>query len=227
MTSVDPAARPWWQPGVVYQVYPRSFQDSNGDGDRRPRAASRPGSTTCEWLGVDAVWLSPIFRRRWPTSATTSPTTATSTRSSARWPTSTALVEARPRARHQGHPRLRAQPHLGPAPLVPRVPRRRAPTRKRDWYLWRDPAPDGGPPNNWLSDFGGPAWELDEPTGQYYYHAFLKEQPDLNWRNPEVRPRCTTCCASGSSAASTASASTCIWHLIKDDQFRDNPPNPD
>src|SRR6185312_1750252 len=57
----------------------------------------------------------------------------------------------------------------------------------RDWYLWRDPAADGGPPNNWLSQFGGSAWQLDEATGQYYYHAFLKEQPDLNWRNPKVR----------------------------------------
>lgn len=58
---------------------------------------------------------------------------------------------------------------------------------KRDWYIWKDPAPDGGPPNNWQSFFGGPAWTLDEATGQYYLHLFLPEQPDLNWRNPEVR----------------------------------------
>src|SRR3954466_402071 len=58
---------------------------------------------------------------------------------------------------------------------------------KRDWYIWRDPGPDGGPPNNWLSNFGGPAWRFDEATGQYYFHAFLKEQPDLNWRNPDVQ----------------------------------------
>ena len=58
---------------------------------------------------------------------------------------------------------------------------------KRDWYIWRDPTPDGGPPNNWISDFGGSAWEWDAATGQYYYHAFLKEQPDLNWRNPDVQ----------------------------------------
>src|SRR3546814_11333335 len=58
---------------------------------------------------------------------------------------------------------------------------------KRDWYIWRDPAPGGGPPNNWTSDFGGSAWEYDGPSGQYYLHAFLKEQPDLNWRNPDVR----------------------------------------
>src|SRR4029077_7075199 len=57
---------------------------------------------------------------------------------------------------------------------------------KRDWYLWHDPAPDGGPPNNWLAIFGGPAWTLDPKTGQYYVHLFLPEQPDLNWRNPHV-----------------------------------------
>src|SRR5204863_447409 len=57
---------------------------------------------------------------------------------------------------------------------------------KRDWYLWCDPAPNGDPPNNWLSEFGGSAWEFDEASGQYYYHAFLASQPDLNWRNPEV-----------------------------------------
>jgi len=60
---------------------------------------------------------------------------------------------------------------------------------KRDWYLWRDPGPDGGPPNNWEAVFGGKGWEFDPATGQYYYHQFLKEQPDLNWRNPEVRAR--------------------------------------
>jgi alpha-glucosidase len=58
---------------------------------------------------------------------------------------------------------------------------------KRDWYIWRDPAPDGGVPNNWLSEFGGSAWQYDDATGQYYYHAFLAAQPDLNWRNPAVR----------------------------------------
>ncbi len=58
---------------------------------------------------------------------------------------------------------------------------------RRDWYIWRDPAPGGGLPNNWLSEFGGAAWEFDGTASQYYYHAFLREQPDLNWRNPEVR----------------------------------------
>ena len=69
---------------------------------------------------------------------------------------------------------------------------------KRDWYIWRDPAANGGPPNNWLSEFGGSAWEYDAASGQYYYHAFLKEQPDLNWRNPLVREAIYDACGSGS-----------------------------
>jgi hypothetical protein len=75
---------------------------------------------------------------------------------------------------------------------------------KRDWYVWVDPASDGGPPNNWLSRFGGTAWQFDPPTGQYYYHSFLKEQPDLNWHNPAVR---RACCGFGCSAGSTVSGS--------------------
>ena len=74
---------------------------------------------------------------------------------------------------------------------------------KRDWYIWLDPASDGGPPNNWLSEFGGSAWEFDGNTGQCYYHAFLREQPDLNWRNPEVRSAIYDVILSGSNAAST------------------------
>ena len=79
---------------------------------------------------------------------------------------------------------------------------------KRDWYIWRDARPGGGPPNNWISHFGGSAWDWDEASGQYYYHAFLKEQPDLNGGTPRFARRCMTCFASGWISASTASAST-------------------
>jgi alpha-glucosidase len=97
---------------------------------------------------------------------------------------------------------------------------------KRDWYIWRDPAPDGGPPNNWISNFGGSAWEWDEATGQYYYHAFLKEQPDLNWRNPEVRRAMYDALRFWLDRGVDGFRVDVIWHLIKDDRFRDNPPNP-
>jgi alpha-glucosidase len=98
---------------------------------------------------------------------------------------------------------------------------------KRDWYLWQDPAPDGGPPNNWLSVFGGTAWEWDSTTGQYYYHAFLKEQPDLNWRNPEVQQAMLDVMRFWLGKGVDGFRVDVIYHVIKDAQLRNNPPNPD
>jgi alpha-glucosidase len=95
---------------------------------------------------------------------------------------------------------------------------------KRDWYIWHDPAPDGGPPNNWRSNLGTPAWEFDPDTGQYYYHAFLKEQPDLNWRNPEVRDAMFDVMRFWMDRGFDGFRVDVIWQLIKDAQFRDNPP---
>jgi len=97
---------------------------------------------------------------------------------------------------------------------------------KRDWYIWRDPAPDGGPPNNWLSNLGGSAWEYDPSTGQYYYHAFLVAQPDLNWRLPAVRAAIYDVMRFWFRRGVDGFRVDVIWHLIKDDQFRANPVNP-
>ncbi len=98
---------------------------------------------------------------------------------------------------------------------------------KRDWYIWREPAPGGWPPNNWLSEFGGSAWAFDEPTGQYYYHAFLAAQPDLNWRNAEVRAAMHAVMRFWLARGVDGFRVDVMWHLIKDDEFRDNLPNPD
>jgi alpha-glucosidase len=98
---------------------------------------------------------------------------------------------------------------------------------KRDWYIWKDALPDGGPPNNWLAAFGGTAWEWDEKTNQYYYHAFLKEQPDLNWRNPEVQRAMLNTMRFWLDRGVDGFRVDVMWHMIKDDQFRDNPVNPD
>ncbi len=97
---------------------------------------------------------------------------------------------------------------------------------KREWYLWRDPAAEGGPPNNWLSHFGGPAWTWDEASGQYYYHSFLPTQPDLNWRNPEVRAAMFDVLRFWPRRGVDGFRVDVMWMMIKDDQFRDNPPNP-
>ena len=97
---------------------------------------------------------------------------------------------------------------------------------KRDWYIWRDPKPDGSPPNNWISDFGGSAWEWDPVTGQYYYHAFLKEQPDLNWRNPQLRAAMHEVMRFWLARGVDGFRVDVVSHLIKDDLSRDNRPNP-
>jgi alpha-glucosidase len=97
----------------------------------------------------------------------------------------------------------------------------------RDWYLWKDAKPDGSPPNNWLSVFGGSAWTWDDATGQYYYHAFLKEQPDLNWRHPEVRKQMYGAMRFWLEQGVDGFRVDVLWHLIKDAEWRDNPPNPD
>jgi alpha-glucosidase len=98
---------------------------------------------------------------------------------------------------------------------------------KRDWFVWRDPAPDGGPPNNWRAVFGGSAWAWDEATGQYYYHAFLTEQPDLDWRNPAVRAAMLDVLRFWLRRGVDGFRVDAIHHLFEDAGLRDNPPNPD
>jgi alpha-glucosidase len=97
---------------------------------------------------------------------------------------------------------------------------------KRSWYIWRDPAANGGPPNNWLSEFGGSAWEFDPHTGQYYCHTFLSAQPDLNWWNPDLRAAMYDVIRFWLARGVDGFRVDVIWHLIKDQEFRDNPPNP-
>ncbi len=98
---------------------------------------------------------------------------------------------------------------------------------KRDWYIWHDAKEDGNAPNNWLSAFGGTAWEWDDNTKQYYYHAFLKEQPDLNWRNPEVQEAMLNVMRFWLDKGVDGFRVDVIWHLIKDAQWRDEPVNAD
>ena len=177
-------SRPWWQTDVVYQIYPRSFQDSNGDGvGDLPGITSRLGYLAD--LGVGAVWLSPFYP---------------SPQADFGYDVSDYCGVDPQYGTLDDFDALTARAHeLGLRVIVDLVPnhssqahawfqesRSSRESPRRDWYIWRDPAPDGGPPNNWLSIFGGPAWSLDEATGQYYLHTFLEEQPDLNWRNPDV-----------------------------------------
>jgi alpha-glucosidase len=214
----------WWQRGIVYQVYPRSFQDTDGDGigDLAGITARLDHLT---WLGVDALWLSPIYP---------------SPMADFGYAVSDYTGVHPMFGRLADFDRLIAAAHgRGLKVILDFVPnhsssahpwfqesRASRTSPKRDWYIWRDPAPDGGPPNNWLSVFGGSAWELDEGSGQYYYHAFLAEQPDLNWRNPAVRAAMAGVLRFWLGRGVDGFRVDVIWHLIKDDRFRDNPPNP-
>jgi alpha-glucosidase len=215
----------WWRRGVIYQVYPRSFQDTNSDGVG-DLAGILERLDYCAELGVDAIWLSPIYpspmadfgydvadytgiHPMFGTLADFDRLVAEVKRRGMKL-----ILDFVPNHTSDEHPWFRSSRESRESP-------------KRDWYLWRDPAPDGGPPNNWLSQFGGSAWELDERTGQYYYHAFLKKQPDLNWRNPDVRQAMYEVLRFWMGRGVDGFRVDVLWHLIKDDEFRDNPPNPD
>jgi alpha-glucosidase len=181
----------WWQRAVIYQIYPRSFADSTGDG-----IGDLPGITsrldylndgTERSLGVDAIWLSPFFPSPM---ADFGYDVADYTDVDPMFGT----LEDFDRLLDEAHGRgIRVIIDWVPNHSSERHPwfvRSRAgrDNPRRDWYVWRDPAPGGGPPNNWRSSFGaiGPAWTFDPDSGQYYLNSFMPEQPDLNWDNPAV-----------------------------------------
>jgi len=215
---------PWWKSGIVYEVYPRSFMDSDGDGNG-DLAGIRDRLDYLAWLGVDSLWICPFYPspmedggydiadyravdERFGTLADFDRLIESAHRRGLR-----VILDLVPNHTSHLHPWFRES-------------RASRSSGRRDWYLWRDPGPGGGPPNNWLSEFGGSAWEFDEATGQYYYHAFLKEQPDLNWRNPEVRRAFFDVMRFWLDRGADGFRVDVMWHLIKDARFRDNPPNP-
>ena len=215
----------WWQRAIIYQIYPRSYQDTDGDGIGDLEGVRRR-LDHLETLGVDTIWLSPIYPS----------------------PMADFGYDVADYGDIDGlfgtmadFDRLIADVHARGMRLVldfvPNHSSDRHPwfvqsrssrtSPKRDWYIWRDPAPDGGPPNNWMSHFGGRAWTLDEATGQYYLHSFLKEQPDLNWRNRQVEQAMFDVLRFWLGKGVDGFRVDVIWCLIKDERLRDNPPNPD
>lgn len=177
--------REWWRGAVVYQIYPRSFQDTDGDGigdlpgivDRLEHVAS---------LGVDAIWLSPIF---------------TSPMADMGYDVSDYTgIDPLFGSLEDFDSLVRRAHQLGLKVIIDQVlshtsdqhpwfreSRLSRNNAKADWYVWADAKPDGSPPNNWPSIFGGRAWEWNPTRGQYYFHNFLIEQPDLNFHNPDVQ----------------------------------------
>ncbi len=222
----QPAEHPelWWQKGIIYQVYPRSYADSNSDG-----VGDLNGIISkldyLKWLGVDAVWLSPIYPSPM---ADFGYDVADYCNVHPMFGTLDDFDELVNQAHKRG---LRVILDFVPNHSSDQHPwflesRSSRDNPKRDWYLWRDPQPDGSPPTNWRSTFGGSGWEFDEATGQYYYHAFLKAQPDLNWRNPEVEEAMHNVLRFWMERGVDGFRVDVLWHIIKDDEWRDNPPNP-
>src|ERR1700730_10739432 len=176
---------PWWQSAVIYQIYPRSFQDTNDDGVGDLRGIMQRLGYLAE-LGVDAIWISPIFPSPM---ADFGYDVSNYADIDPLFGTLVDFDELLAVAHGHGIKALLdfVPNHTSDQHLCFVESRSSRDNTLRTWYLWRRPGPNGGVPNNWLSQFGGAAWKLDPLTGEYYYHAFLKQQPDLNWRNPQVR----------------------------------------
>lgn len=218
----DAADAPWWKSGVLYQIYPLSFADSNADGYGDLQGIANH-LDHLQWLGIDAIWLSPI---------TVSP--------NADWGYDVSdycAVQPEMGTLGEFDALVVAAHSRGIRVLLDVVPnhtseehpwfvdsRSSKSSAHRDWYLWADPKPDGSPPNNWVSGFGGPAWTLDQTTGQYYMHNHLREQPDLNWWSEEVRDTFDDILRFWFDRGVDGFRIDVCNILIKDAQLRDNPP---
>ena len=223
--TADPASVPWWERGVIYQIYPRSFQDSDGDGVGDLRGIAQRLDYLAK-LGVDAIWLSPIFPSPM---ADFGYDVADYTGIDPLFGTLANFDRLLAAAHDRG---LKLLLDFVPNHSSDQHPwfvesRSSRDSPKRDWYIWRDPAAGGGPPNNWISDFGGSAWQWDEATGQYYLHAFLPEQPDLNWRKPELRAAMLDVMRFWFDRGVDGFRIDVLWHLMKAAGLPDNPVNPD
>ena len=176
---------PWWQSATIYQIYIRSFQDSNGDGIG-DLAGILGRIDYLKNLGVDAIWITPFYPSPMADFGydvadycDVDPCFGTLAefdrlRNALHMRDMKLLIDLVPNHTSNQHPWFKDA-----------ISSKKA--EKRDWYIWHDPAADGGVPNNWWSLSGGPAWQYDKQSQQYYMHSFLPEQPDLNWRNPQVR----------------------------------------
>jgi oligo-1,6-glucosidase/alpha-glucosidase len=218
----------WWERGVVYQVYPRSFQDSDGDGVGDLRGIEERLDYLAD-LGIDAIWLSPIFPSPMadfgydvadycdiePMFGSLADFDRLLAGAHAR--KLKILLDFVPNHSSDQHPWFVESRSARDNP-------------KRDWYIWRDAKSDAhgvpGTPNNWISDFGGSSWTWDETTGQYYLRAFLPQQPDLNWRNPELKAAMLDVLRFWFDRGVDGFRVDVLWHIVKAEGLPDNPENP-
>lgn len=212
----------WWRDGVLYQIYPRSYADSDGDGIG-DLAGIRERLDHLEWLGVTGIWLNPTMpspNDDWgydvadyfdvhPDLGTLEDLDALI--AAARERGIRVLLDLVPNHTSDRHPWFQDALSGRDAPY-------------RDYYVWAPPGPDGGPPNNWVSNFGGSAWTFHEPTGEYYLSQFLPTQPDLNWWNEDVREAFDEILRFWF-ARGVAGFRIDVCHaIIKDRELRDDPP---
>jgi len=213
----------WWQRSVIYEILVASFQDSTGDGwGDLPGVTSRLGYLSD--LGVDAIWLSPFYQSPlYDLGYDVSDHTA---------------VHPRFGTMDDFDQLLSIAHQFGLKVVIDYVPnhtsrqhawfeqsRASVTNPKRDWYLWHEPLSDGAPPNNWINRFGRSAWTMDANTNQYYFATFSPEQPDLNWRNPEVCQAMFNILRFWLDRGTDGVRVDALAHLIKDQAFRNNPPN--
>ena len=215
----------WWQRGVIYQIYPRSFGDANGDGVGDLAGIISRLDYLSDTLGVDALWLSPFYPSPmadfgYDVSNYTDVdpvfgdlATFDELLYQAHRRNLKVIIDFVPNHTSDQHPWFQES-------------RRSHTSPKRDWYIWAEPREDGALPNNWLSVFGGPAWEWDEQTGQYYLRSFLKEQPDLNWRNPEVKHAMLDVLRFWLERGVDGFRIDVAHFIMKDPELRDNPVKP-
>ncbi|HEU4673896.1 MAG TPA: alpha-amylase family glycosyl hydrolase [Candidatus Limnocylindrales bacterium] len=215
---------PWWQEAVTYEIYVRSFGDASGDGVGDLEGVRRR-LDYLDWLGVDAIWLTPFYRSPmadfgydiedhtdvdplFGDLAAFDRLVADAHRRDIR-----VIVDFVPNHTSERHPWFEES-------------RASRTNHRRDWYFWREPRDDHALPNNWLSLFGGPAWQLDPATGEYYLHTFLREQPDLNWRNPEVESAMHDVVRFWLDRGVDGFRIDVAGAIAKDPLLRDNPLNP-
>lgn len=220
----------WFENAIIYQIYPRSFKDTNGDGIGDIRGIIEKldylNDGTPQSLGVDAIWLSPVY--------------ASPMLDAGYDITDHCAIDPLFGTLEEFDELVQAAHARGMRIIMDYVTnhtsdqhpwfiesRSSKQSPKRDWYVWHTPDADGGPPNNWQSTFGGSIWEYDGTTDEYYLHHFLKEQPDLNWNNPDVRAEMHRIADFWIARGVDGFRVDAINHIYEDALFRDNPPEPE
>ncbi|MDX6676020.1 MAG: alpha-glucosidase, partial [Solirubrobacteraceae bacterium] len=212
----------WWRDGVLYQIYPRSFADSDGDGIG-DLAGIRERLDHLRWLGISGIWLNPTMpspNDDWGYDVADY---------CAVHPDLGTLEDLDALIAAAGERGIRVLLDLVPNHTSDRHPwfadaLTGRDARHRDFYVWAPPRPDGGPPNNWVSNFGGSAWTFHEPTGEYYLSQFLPSQPDLNWWNEEVRARFDEILRFWFDRGVAGFRIDVCHAIVKDRELRDDPP---